>query len=418
MEILISILKVMFMLGTLIVIHEFGHFIVAKACGMKVNKFSIGFGPKILKKQGKETEYSLRLFPLGGFVQLEDEENEEEKQTNQVVDPRAFQQKPAWQRLLVLLAGVAVNIIFAIFVYVAVNMSMNAYLIPKVAKVWQEDLPLQPGEEIIRINDKKVFSPMDVSYMIAETEEDEFDFEIKNSNGEIENRRMVIPKTNMGYIGVSFADTVVYTILEGSAGERAGLQVGDKILSINGEFNRTIAEYLDIIQNNPNQNLEILVNRNGKEIKLEVMPEEIQKRNFDVNFTVVKDLKFEENLHYAWNETKFFLRGTLEGYGKLLTGKMENVEMQGIVGISQQISNTEKAVDFFALMSAISLSLGIMNLLPIPGLDGGKILFTLVEVVRRKPMKRETEGKLTLAGFALLLFLMVIVTFNDVVNLF
>lgn len=424
---LISILKVIFMLGTLIVIHEFGHFIVAKACGMKVNKFSIGFGPKILKKQGKETEYSLRLFPLGGFVQLEDEEMEEEETenegknpTNRVVDPRSFQQKPAWQRLLVMLAGVTVNIIFAIVVYVAVNMSLNTYLTPKVTEVSQENLTpyLQAGEEILRINDKKVYNAIDVSYRIAEAKDDEFDFEIINKNGEVENRMIVIPEVSVGYIGVSFADTVVYSVLKESAGERAGLQAGDKILAINGIENQTIESYLAIIQSSPNENLEILVNRNDEDIVLEVMPEAIQKRNFNVNFTVVKDLNFGENLYYAWKETQYFLRGTLEGYQKLLTGKTENVEMQGIVGISQQISNTEKAVDFFALMSAISLSLGIMNLLPIPGLDGGKILFTLVEVVRRKPINRETEGKLTLAGFALLLFFMVIVTVKDVVNLF
>ena len=109
MGFIIGALKVILLLGTLIIIHEFGHFIVAKACGMKVLKFSIGFGPKILKKQGKETEYSLRLLPLGGFVQLEGEDEESD-------DPRSFTNKPAWQRMLVLLAGVTINILFALII--------------------------------------------------------------------------------------------------------------------------------------------------------------------------------------------------------------------------------------------------------------------------------------------------------------
>jgi len=132
----------------------------------------------------------------------------------------------------------------------------------------------------------------------------------------------------------------------------------------------------------------------------------------------LKELPFSENLKYAMNETAYYLRANLIGIGQLFTGKTENVEVQGIVGISQQISSTEQAIDFFYMMSAISLSLGIMNLLPIPGLDGGKLVFTIVEVIRGKPVSRDVEGTLTLAGFGILVLLMIVVTVKDVASLF
>lgn len=424
---MIAILKIIFLLGTLVIIHEFGHFIMAKICGIKVNKFSIGFGPKILKKQGKETEYSLRALPLGGFVQLEDEDLEDdENETNKPKpmpskDSRSFRDKPAWQRLLVLMAGATINIIFAIFLYVTVNMSLNDYIIPRIAEIKEASLSesLKVGEEIVSINGHKAYNATDVLYLLSEEQANEIEFEIKNLDGEIEYRTVNIPYESVGYIGVMFTqESAVYSVLSGSAGDEAGLLEGDKIISINGEAKQTIDEYLEIIQSNPNQNVVITVDRNGEEKQIEIIPDEILRRNFDIVFTAIENLKFGENLHYAWNETKFFLRNTLEGYKRLIMGDTENIEMQGIIGIGQEISNTERAVDFFALMSAISLSLGIMNLLPIPGLDGGKIIFTLIEIIRRKPVKKEIEGKLTLAGFALLLFLTVIVTVKDVVNLF
>ena len=123
---LIGALKVIVLLGSLITIHEFGHFIVAKLCNMKVLKFSIGFGPKLLHKQRKETEYSLRAIPLGGFVQLEGEEEES-------TDERAFMNKPIWQRMLVLLAGVFMNISLALFIYVCIYMNINYYITSKVS---------------------------------------------------------------------------------------------------------------------------------------------------------------------------------------------------------------------------------------------------------------------------------------------
>lgn len=414
MGFIIGALKVIILLGTLIIIHEFGHFIVAKACGIKVLKFSIGFGPKLFKKQGKETEYSIRALPLGGFVQLEGEDEDSN-------DPRSFSNKPAWQRILVLLAGVTINIIFALFIYICINMSTNAYITAKIADIPQDSVmqtELSVGDEIYKINGERVYNNYDVARIISKAEEDEFAFEVIGTDGEKRNILIPIPKETIGYMGVSFLNDVVYSVQKDSAGEKAGIQVNDKIISINGEKNKAVEEYLAMIKANPDKDLNIIVNRNDEEVSLMVTPQGIARRAFDVDFEIVKDLTVGQNLHYAINETKYYLRANLIGLGELFSGNTENVEVQGIVGISKQISSTERAVEFFYMMSAISLSLGIMNLLPIPGLDGGKILFTLIEIVRRKPMSRELEGTLTLAGFGLLILLMIVVTVGDVASLF
>ena len=336
MGFIIGALKIIFLLGTLVIIHEFGHFIVAKACGMKVLKFSIGFGPKLFKKQGKETEYSIRVLPLGGFVQLEGEDESSN-------DPKSFNNKPAWQRILVLLAGVTVNILFALFIYLCINMSNNAYITTKIVNIPEDSAlahsMLSVGDEIYKVNGENVCNYFDLIRIISKAENDSFNFEVVGAD---------------------------------------------------------------------NKREEILI----------TLPRENDKRVFNVDFELIKKAPFGQNLHYAINETKYFLKANLIGLGELFSGNMENVEVQGIVGISKQISSTKEAGDFFYMMAAISLSLGIMNLIPIPGLDGGKILFTLVEIVRRKPISKELEGALTLAGFGILLALMFVVTIKDVINLF
>lgn len=407
-------LKVIILLGTLIIIHEFGHFIVAKLCGMKVLKFSIGFGPKIFKKQGKETEYSLRALPLGGFVQLEGEEEESK-------DPRAFMNKPAWQRLLVLLAGVTINILFALLIYIGINMSVNKYTTTKIVSIpigsVMESIEFNVDEKIYKINGERTYNPYDISRIINDSESDLFEIEIIDSNNQRRKNIVNITPDKLGYIGASFVENVVYSLEKSDAAERAGLQVNDEILSINGEAKQTINEYLAIIQSSPEKELNILVKRNDEEISIKVTPEIMYRRFLKVEYEELENLGVFDNLYYAINETIYYLRANLTGLGELFAGNTENVEVQGIVGISKQISATEKAIEFFYMMSAISLSLGIMNLLPIPGLDGGKVVFTLIEMIRKKPIRREIEGAFTLIGFAALIILMIVVTVGDVASL-
>ncbi|MBR3281469.1 MAG: RIP metalloprotease RseP [Clostridia bacterium] len=413
MGFLIGALKVIILIGTLIILHEFGHFIVAKLCNIKVLKFSIGFGPKLIKKQGKETEYSLRAIPLGGFVQLEGEDEDSN-------DERSFTNRPIWQRLLVLLAGVTMNIIIALFIYLCIYMSINDYITTKIAA----DTPienlaeygLKVGEQIIKINGEKVYNDSDVARIINDSPKDDFKFLLMDQNNKTYEKDVTVKETTIGYVGIVFEGETVYQLIKYGPGYKAGLEVGDSILSINGESG-DIYYYISILKNNPEKNVTFKVLRDGKELELNVVLDAQKKRLLNISFIEVKDLDFLHNLSYAWNETKYYLRANFIGIAELIRGKTENVEVQGIVGISQQISKTKSFIEFFYLMSAISLSLGIMNLLPVPGLDGGKVLITLIELFRGKPIKKETEMKITLIGFALLLFLMIWVTTQDISKL-
>ena len=414
MGFLIGALKVIVLLGTLITLHEFGHFIVAKLCNMKVLKFSIGFGPKILKKQGKETEYSLRAFPLGGFVQLEGEDEESD-------DDRSFTNRPIWQRLLVLLAGVTMNIFIALFIYLCIYMNINDYYTTQIsAKSSPEALAeygLKVGEQILRINGEKPYNESDVTRIVNDSKSDDFVFLIADQNNNQYEKQVTIKETTVGYIGVVFEGETVYQIIKDAPGDLADLKPGDKLLTVDNQSG-DIYSFIATFKENPEKEITLNILRDDEQKEITITPTASKKRVLNVTFIEVKDLDFFHNLGYAWNETKYYLRANFIGIAELLSGKTENVEVQGIVGISQQISSTKSLIEFFYLMSAISLSLGIMNLLPIPGLDGGKVLITLIELVRRKPIKKETEMVITLIGFGLLLLLMIYVTTNDITRLF
>ena len=254
-DFIINVLKIIFLLGFLILIHEGGHFFVAKLCKVKVKEFSIGFGKIIWQKQGKETRYAIRLIPLGGFVSMEGEDEASN-------DERAFAKASVWKRMAIVFAGAAVNILFGLLVY----------------------------------------------FILVAT------------------------------VGIQFVNPDNDTI-----------------------WNR---------------------------------------------------------IYYGAKGTGAFIVGIVESIKILFTGGLSADQMVGIVGISDIVTQTSGFIDYISLLAVISVSLGVTNLLPIPALDGGKILILLIEIVRRKPMKLETEAKIQLIGFSLLIALSLIVTYNDIVRIF
>ncbi len=313
------------------------------------------------------------------------------------------------------------NILLALFIYICIYMNINYYVTSKISnESTDENLSsygLEVGDEIYKINGERTYNDIDIKRIVSNSEEDEFEFEVIRNDKHI-TKNILIPKEMNGYIGTIFEGTKIYDVLDDAPGAKAGLQKGDIIIGIDELKDASIEEYLKYIKSNPNKEINIKISREEEEVEkiydIKITPIESYKRTLLVDYIIFKDLDFAHNFYYAWNETKYYLRETINGYIKLFSGKAENVEMQGIIGISNTISNTTSYIEFFYLMSAISLSLGIMNLLPIPGLDGGKILFTLIELIRRKPISKETEAKYTMVGFALLLILMVYVTIGDV----
>lgn len=413
MGFIIGALKIIIVLGTLITIHEAGHFFVAKACHVKVHKFAIGFGPKIFTKQGKETEYTLRLIPFGGFVQMEGEEEASQ-------DERAFNQKPIWQRILIVAAGATVNILFALIVYFFISTSTNVYYGTTITSL-DEDTPeymagLRSGDTIVSINGKKVLVGYDVERIIEKSQIDDFIFEVERDN-QIQIFNVAIPVTTKGLLGIRYdKDKNVAGMSEGTPAYTSGLQSGDTIVEINGTAIDSWEQISEIISQIPNADVVIKVARNHQELMITTKTISTTDRFYHLQFDTVKPTGFSVIL-YAINETGDYFNATIEGILSIFKGKSENVEVMGPVGIAGQISSTANALEFFYLMSAISLSLGIFNLLPIPALDGGKIVILIIEKVRGKPMKQETEAKLTLIGFSLIILLAIFVTAGDIIGI-
>ena len=414
MGFLLGALKIMIVLGTLVTIHELGHFLVAKACHVKVHKFAIGFGPKILKKQGKETEYTLRLIPFGGFVQMEGEEEASE-------DERAFNKKPIYQRILIVAAGATVNLIFALVVYFFIAAAMNQYYGTTITSLPENSAEylsgLRVGDKVQKVNGKRTLVGYDIEKIIEKSKLDEFIFEVERE-GKTQVQYVRIPVTKQGLLGIRYdTNQMVAGILADTPVATSGLESGDKILAINEtviEDWQDIATQIDAL---PDQNITLTIERAGQELIIETKTISTTGRFYHMRFDVVEPTGWEM-VQYAWNETGDYFSATIEGFLSIFRGKTQNVEVMGPVGIAEQISSTSSLAEFFYLMSAISLSLGIFNLLPIPALDGGKILILIIEKIRKKPMPQETEAKMTLIGFLLIILLAIVVTMKDVIGLF
>lgn len=414
MEILLGAIKIIIVLGTLISIHELGHFLVAKACKVKVHKFAIGFGPKLFTKQGKETEYTLRLIPFGGFVQLEGEEERSE-------DERAFNKKPIYQRILIIAAGATVNIVFALIIYCILATSNNYYVDNSLALVpegtYEYASGLRVGDKILKVNNKNILVGYDVTDMIEKSKKDEFDF-LVDRNGSKEEIKVNIPIHEKGLAGIYYdTERRIVSTTEGSSAASSGLMSGDVITQINGITIDSWEQVVPIVSQLPNQKINMIVERDGELVSIDLMTSGVEGRHYYIKFNAVEPHGFDR-IRYALNETGDYFKANIEGIISLFSGKSENVQVMGVVGVANEITKSESIKDFFYLMSAISLSLGIFNLMPIPALDGGKILILIIEKIRRKPMNEKTEGIITLIGFGLIIALALVVTVFDVIGLF
>lgn len=414
---LINAIKIVFLLGLLVFIHEGGHFIVAKLCKVKVNEFALGFGPTIWKKQGKETKYALRLIPLGGFVSMEGEEERSLKEGS-------FSKAPIIKRIAIVIAGGMVNILFALIIYFCLMTTNTNFITNKVESLIEGNsaqiVGIKPGDEIIKINGKKIVNQEDINEQLLKSKGEKVKVLVKRENQLIEYE--IIPHEvkykETGIYLKEGASTKIVALQDGSPAKEQGLEVNDVILKINDEeVKNNVTKLIDLINKNEQSDLKILVERHGKEKEVIITPKENSRYYLGVN------LKRAENtignkIYYAFNETIDFCFSIMENLKELFTGKVSKDQLMGPVGISSVVSNTEGIKDYIYIISLISLSLGVTNLLPFPPLDGGKIVLLLIEGVRRKPFKEETEMFIQTAGFFILITLSIYITYNDVLRIF
>ncbi len=410
---LISALKIIFVLSFLVLIHEGGHFLVAKFFKVKVNEFSIGFGKSLVSKQKGETKYSIRMIPLGGYVSMLGEEE-------RVDDERSFSKQSIPKRIAIVAAGGLVNIVFGLIVYFVVIACMGNFVSKNVDYVLEdygaEQAGIVSGDEIVKINNKHVFVSQDVNTELAKSGSKEVTLKVKR-DGEIKEFKVtpteIKGKTLGIYLDSENSTKIAYISDDSSVKDT--LQLGDIIVKINDEYVKDDYEKMIAAVDSAEDTIDLTIERNGDLQQFTVTPKEYSNYYVGIVFKQAEK-DFFTRIYYAWFETGNFAISLIDNVKSLFTGGISVNQMMGPIGISKTVSSTKTLYDYIYLLALISLSLGITNLLPFPALDGGKILILLIEAIRRKPLKENTEIAIQMLGFGLLILLSIYVSYFDVMR--
>ena len=418
-SVLIPILKIVFILGFLVFIHEGGHFLVAKLCKIKVLEFAIGFGPTIWSKQGKETKYALRLIPLGGFVNMigEEERSDEEGSFSKASIPK---------RIAVVAAGGLVNIIFALLVYFVLmsftGNNVSNYVDSVIPDTSAQQVGLMSGDKILKVNGKTIFYKADLDEALQNCNGETLEVVIER-NGEEQTLQLEPMTEQYNYTGIAISgagelNTEIAAIYPNSPADMQGLETKDVILSVNGvEVQGDAQKLVEEINQNIGEVLKFTIERNGETLDLSITPE-VRANYYLGVYLKLAENNFGNNVYYAFFETGEFAFSIVDNLKLLFTGNVSIDQMMGPVGIGEVVAQTNGFADFIYILALVSISLGFTNLLPFPPLDGGKIVILLIEAIRRKPMKQQTELTIQMIGFMLLIGLSIIVTYNDVLRVF
>ncbi|HIY01676.1 MAG TPA: RIP metalloprotease RseP [Candidatus Blautia faecipullorum] len=428
MKILIAVI----IFSAIILIHELGHFLLAKKNGIVVTEFSLGMGPRLVSTQKGGTRYSIKLFPIGGSCAMLGEDTGEDEL------PGTFNAAPVWGRVSVVAAGPVFNFILAFVLSVIITAFVGydpAEIMEVKAGSSAEQAGLQKGDIITEYNGYHIDLARDLyvySYLNELTEEP---VTVKVKRGGEERTVTFEPDVNVRYLlgfNRSDADSMeVVSLIEGMPLQEAGLEPGDVITSVGGTPTPDGSAYDAYLEEHPlsDEPLEITYERNGLEYTAEITPREYRtpELGFSYNVGYIKTEGFQV-LKYAALDVKYMIRTTVLSLKELVTGGLGVKDLSGPVGVVDAIGTAyEESKDEGALMVwmnllnmavLLSANLGVMNLLPLPALDGGRLVFLLVEAVRRKPVNREVEGMIHFAGLMLLMVLMIVVMYNDVLKIF
>jgi regulator of sigma E protease len=415
-------------LGFLIFIHEAGHFFVAKMFGVRVLVFSFGFGKRLFGFRHGDTDYRVSVFPLGGYVRMAGDSPEENNPTS----PDEFLSKPKWQRFLILFAGPAMNILIAIgFVAGLAMVGREEFVIPPVirevrAKMPAERAGIRAGDRIVSINGQAMQDYEDIRLMIS-THPDT-PLEIVYARNGVHHTTTLTPVREdsdygpVGRAGVEYGYEPVVTRTEpDSAARAAGVQPGDRIVSVNGKPIQWLDEMMAMSVAAPKSALSIEVLRNGQRIPLKLAAPADVRRDATrgiVPPTRLFKLSFGPALKYSVQENWKMLRLAVGAIGRLFKGQGSVKELSGPLSIARISGDMLRRgpVAFIFLLAMISLQLGVMNLLPVPVLDGGHIMILLIEGIARRDLSLRVKERIQQLGFAALATLMIVVLYHDVVS--
>lgn len=450
---MLTLLATIVVLGVLILVHELGHFLAAKAVGIAVVRFSIGLGPKVWGRKVGETEYILSAIPLGGYVKMGGMDDEVLEMVEGGGDgegewepgERDFDAKPLWARTLVISAGVLMNMLFAFAVYTAeVGLwGVQEFATVRVAGVEASALPpgaeelarLAPGSRIARIGARTVRHWGDVRKGIADAPPGALVL-VTEGGERVSIRAPADPEQRSAVVRAlrPWHEPVIREVNTGSPADRAGLRRGDVVVGLEGRPVETWAEFVDAVQERPGERLTLTVRRDGREISRTVVPDAVDGRDPATGEPAVIGqigvLSFPDMVRLpvgpvravalGWQETVGTTGLILRFLWDLITGDISPRSVGSIVAIGEISGQVARqgADAFLRFLGFFSINLAILNLLPIPILDGGHLLFIAIEAVRGRALSVEQRIRLSQLGFIIVVGLMLWALANDVLRLF
>jgi regulator of sigma E protease len=435
------IVGVVLVLGVMVLIHEWGHFIVARACRVRVDVFSIGFGPRLFGWKKGPTDYRVSALPLGGYVRMAGQDLSEIDSNDKPPTgaPDELMSKPRWQRALISFAGPAVNLIFPIFLLTGLfsiaGVPYPAYLNEPVrvtglpTNSGAAASPLKPGETVLSING--VATPTWEQALVAlhqAATSPTIKMEVEDAGVrqtiEVPSKNASDPSQILGFAPIR---PVIDQVAPGTPADRAGLREGDTILAVNGKPIEYWEQFREATQASNGQPITLEINRKGKTNQLSVTPKkdaaDTGENVYQIGVlprdqTAYKHVSFSESISFAASKTVDTISETVDVVGKLFSGRVSIKQLQGPVGISHMAGQAVRRgpLDVISLMVLISINLGILNLLPIPILDGGNILLLAIEGIMRRDLSLNFKERFVQVGLVFLLVIFAIVMYNDILR--
>ena len=430
-DFLTSLIAVIAVLGFMILIHEFGHYAVAKWLGVRVEQFAIGFGTRLVGFRRGETDYRINAIPLGGYVKMSGENPMDQRSD----DPREFLNHPRWHRFLIAIAGPTMNVLLAIFLLTTVNMVHYEYPAvydqpPVIGWVVKDTAAsragFEVGDRITRIDGIENPTWEQVYIKGALSPGQPLDVQI-DRDGKTLDKTVVPEAAGVDEIGLAGwtpkeSSVTITDLVEGMPAEKAGLKEGDKILTMDGKPVPALAAMIDSLKATKDQPITLTVLRDGQEKTFTVQPVYYEK-SYRIGIgsmeMKVKTLPFGQAMRLSLRENRQNALLILELVKKMAQRKISMRSIEGPIRIGQAAGEAARRKGWTPLMSltaAISLNLGIFNLLPIPILDGGVILFLLIEGLMRRDINLAIKERVYQAAFVFLVLFAVMVIYNDLMK--